>query len=66
MLKQFIIQSHTLLKDEVFRNDVKYHYFLNSSDWNLFNSKNKKLISLKYILEEDFNLFEYKDLEEYK
>ena len=66
MLKQFTIQSHTFIKDEVFRNDVKYHYFLHYSDWNLFNSKNSNLISLKYILEEDFNLFDYKEDEEYK
>ena len=66
MLKQYKIKFSNLIKDEELRNDQKYHYFLHYSNWNLFNSKNKNLISLKYILEGDFNLFKYKEWEEYK
>ena len=65
-LKQFTTTLQKLSQDEYLRNDEKFHYFLNSSNWNLFDSDTKNLISLKYVLEEDFNLFEYEDWEEYK
>ena len=65
-LKQFTIDFQELAKDQFLRNDEKYHVFLNSSDWNLFGSKNKNLVSLKNILVNDYNLFNYEDGEEYK
>jgi len=65
-LKQFTIDFRDLGKDTYLRNDEKYHIFLNSSDWNLFDIKNKKLISLKDILIDDYNNFEYEEGEEYK
>ena len=65
-LKQFTIDFQELAKDQFLRNDEKYHIFLNSSDWNLFNAENKNLISLKDILVDDYNNFEYEDGEEYK
>lgn len=66
MLKQFKTTFSNLIKDEELRNDQKFHYFLHFSNWNLFNWNNKNLTSLKDILEEDFNLFEYEEWEEYK
>ncbi|GIW63597.1 MAG: hypothetical protein KatS3mg091_399 [Patescibacteria group bacterium] len=65
-LKQFAIDFAELREDLYLRNDVKFHYFLYSSNWNLFMLQNKKLISLKNILKDDYNLFEYKDNEEYR
>lgn len=66
MLKQFKTTFSNFIKDEELRNDQKFHYFLYFSNWNLFNWNNKSLTSLKDILEEDFNLFEYEEWEEYK
>ncbi|WP_456325755.1 restriction endonuclease subunit S [Desulfonauticus submarinus] len=63
--KTITIELRDLAQDSYLRNDVKFHYFLYSSNWNLFNSQNK-LIKLKDILEDDYNLFKYKDGEEYK
>lgn len=65
-LKQFTTDFRELGKDFYLRNDEKYHIFLNSSDWNLFESKNKNLVSLKEILIDDYNNFEYEEDEEYK
>lgn len=65
-LKQFTINFQELAKDTFLRNDEKYHSFLNSSDWNLFESKSKDLVSLKDILVDDYSLFNYEDGEEYK
>lgn len=65
-LKQFTTDFFELGKDPYLRNDEKYHVFLSSSNWNLFNSKNKSLISLKNILIDDYKNFEYKEDEEYK
>lgn len=65
-LKQFTIDFRELAQDAFLRNDEKYHIFLNSSDWNLFESKSKDLVSLKDILVDDYNLFNYEDGEEYK
>jgi len=65
-LKTFTISIAELSKDSYLRNDEKYHSFLFSSDWNLFDSFNKKLIPLKDILRDDYTLFEYQDYEEYK
>lgn len=65
-LKQFTIDFRELGKDLYLRNDEKYHMFLHFSNWNLFESKSKSLISLKDILIDDYNNFEYEDGEEYK
>lgn len=65
-LKQFTIDFRELGKDSCLRNDEKYHVFLSSSNWNLFNNKNKSLISLKNILIDDYKNFEYEEGEEYK
>lgn len=65
-IKQFTIDFHELAKDPFLRNDEKYHIFLYSSDWNLFNVKSKQLIRLKDVLVGDYNNFEYIDGEEYK
>lgn len=64
-LKQFTTNSSELSKDKYLRNDEKYHIFLHSSNWNLFDS-NKKLISLKDILIGDYHSFEYYEGEEFK
>jgi len=65
-LKQFTTDFQTLAKDQYLRNDEKFYVFLNSSSWNLFNVKDKNLISLKDILIDDYNNFEYEEGEKYK
>ena len=65
-IKNFTISIAELSKDPYLRNDEKYHSFLFSSDWNLFSSKSKNLITLKYILIDNAVLFDYQDGEEYK
>jgi len=65
-LKTFNILFTEISKDSHLRNDEKYHSFLFSSDWNLFNSKSKKLIPLKEILFENYTLFDYQEDNEYK
>ena len=65
-LKQFTIDFQELAKDPYLRNDEKFYIFLNSSNWNLFDVKNKDLVSLKDILVDDNNNFEYEEDEEYK
>jgi len=65
-LKQFTTDFQELAKDPYLRNDEKFHVFLNSLNWNLFGIKNKNLISLKDILIDDYNNFEYEEGEEYK
>ena len=65
-LKQFITDFRELAQDPFLRSDEKYHVFLNSSDWNLFCSKNKTLISMKDVLVDDYQNFEYEEDEEYK
>lgn len=65
-LKTFETSFAELSKDPYLRNDEKYHSFLFSSDWNLFNSKCKNLIPFKHILSDDAVLFDYQEGEEYK
>jgi len=57
-LKQFTTDFRELAKDSYLRNDEKFHVFLSSSNWNLFDVKNKNLISLENILIDDYNNFE--------
>lgn len=66
MLKTFTINFSDISEDFYLRTDSKYHSFLFSSDWNLFNSKNNNLIALKNILSDDYVLFDYKKNEHYK
>jgi type I restriction enzyme S subunit len=65
-LKQFTTDFRELGKDPYLRNDEKYHAFLYFSNWNLFDVKNKNLVSLKDILIDDYHNFEYEEGEEYK
>jgi len=65
-LKTFTIPFTNFVKDRELRNDLKFHEFIFFSDWNLFNSKCKKLIPLKEILEEDHCIFDYQEDETYK
>lgn len=65
-LKQFTTDFRELGKDQYLRNDEKYHVFLNFSNWNLFNVKNKNSVSLNDILLDDYHNFEYEEGEEYK
>src|SRR3989344_1606410 len=65
-LKQFTTDFRGLAQDIFLRNDEKYHVFLSSSNWNLFGGKNKTLISLKDVLVDDYQNFEYEEGEEYK
>ena len=65
-LKTFTISVAELSKDSYLRNDEKYHIFLSQSDWNLFDTSNDNLISLKDILSDDYTLFDYQEDGEYK
>jgi len=65
-LKIITIPFSQIKEDLYLRNDEKYHSFLFSSNWNLFNTRNKKLVKLKDILIDDYNLFNYQDNEKYK
>lgn len=65
-LKTFSISVAELSKDSHLRNDEKYHSFLFSSNWNLFDSSGKQLIPLKNILSDDYTLFDYQEDGEYK
>jgi type I restriction enzyme S subunit len=65
-LKVFTTDFAELAQDAFFRNDEKYHCFLNSTKWNLFESKKTNLISLKDILKSDYEGFIFEDDEEYK
>lgn len=65
-LKQFTICFDNIGEDRFLRNDEKYHDFLFSSDWNLFNTKNKKLIHLKDVLIPVYANFNFEEGEKYK
>src|SRR3989338_1638336 len=65
-LKQFTTDFQELAKDSYLRNDEKFHVFLNSLNWNLFDAENKNLISLKDILIDDYENFEYEEGEKYR
>ena len=65
-LKQFEIRLSDICSDSALRNDEKYHIFLNSTGWNLFKVNKKKLISLKKILINDYNVFDFQEDEDYK
>lgn len=65
-LKVFYIDFEELSKDYYLRNDEKYHVFLFSSNWELFDLSGKKFISLKGILKDDYIIFDYQEDEEYK
>lgn len=65
-LKTFWVDFKDLSKDSYLRVDEKFHIFLFQSNWKLFNNSGYNFISLKNILIDDYNLFDYKDDEEYK
>src|SRR3989344_764866 len=65
-LKQFTTDFQELAKDSYLRNDEKFHVFLNSLNWNLFDAENKNLISVKDILIDDYENFEYEEGEKYR
>lgn len=65
-LRQFDIKLSDISNDSAQRCDEKYHEFIKSTGWNLFEVKNKKLIPLKNILIEDRKNFEFDEDEEYK
>ena len=55
------ISSKNISIDEDLRNDYKFHFFINSQNWNIFNSKDKKSVTLKEILKPDYNNFVFED-----
>ena len=65
-LRQFDIQLSDISNDSAQRCDEKYHEFIKSTGWNLFEINNKKLVPLKSILIEDRKTFEFDEDEEYK
>jgi len=65
-LKVFSVTLAELSGDSYLRTDVKCHSFFVSSNWNLFNSLDKRLIPLKDILINDYTLFDYQEDEKYK
>ena len=65
-LKIFWIESKSWLKNQCLRCDEKFHIFDNQDGWNLFKVKNQKLISLRDILIDDYNLFQIEENKEYK
>jgi type I restriction enzyme S subunit len=65
-LKVFSVTLAELSGDSYLRIDVKYHSFFVSSNWNLFNSLDKRLIPLKDILVDDYTLFDYQEDKKYK
>lgn len=65
-LRQFDIQLSDISTDSVQRCDEKYHDFIQSTGWNLFEVNNKKLVSLKSILIEDRKNFDFDENKEYK
>lgn len=62
----FNISFSALSVDNFLRNDEKYHNFIHTTGWNLFNIKNVDLIPLKDILIEEYQNFTYQDDESYK
>jgi type I restriction enzyme S subunit len=65
-LKTFTTEFAELAQDEFYRNDEKYYCFLNSTKWNIFESKKTNLISLKDVLKNDYETFIFEEDEEYK
>ena len=60
------IKFSDLNNDELFRVDSKFHFLNKNYGWNIFDSKSNNLISLKNILTPTYEIFKYKDNEEYK
>lgn len=65
-LRQFDIQLSDISFDSAQRCDEKYHDFIKSTGWNLFEICNKKLVSFKNILVEDRQNFVFVEDKEYK
>lgn len=62
-MKTFNTNFCDFSRDIYLRNDVKYHNFVNNTNWNLFNSDN--YIKLKDILISDYENFNFEDSQEY-
>jgi restriction endonuclease S subunit len=60
------IKLSDLKNDELFRMDSKFHFLNKKYGWNIFNIKDRKLISLKDILIPTYKIFNYEDNKEYK
>ena len=52
--------------DELFRMDAKFHFLNKKFGWNIFNSRDKNLISLNVILTPKYEIFKYEKDKEYK
>lgn len=60
------IKLTNFINDELLRIDTKFHILNSKIGWNIFEVKNKELISLKNILKPYYENFDYQDDEEYK
>ncbi|MEX0723492.1 MAG: restriction endonuclease subunit S [Gracilimonas sp.] len=60
------ISQDQLSEDPYLRNDVKFHSFIDAKGWNLFDAEEGASIKLKYILNNDYNNFNFEDDTEYK
>lgn len=60
------IKLTNFINDELLRIDTKFHILNSKIGWNIFEVKDKELISLKNILKSYYENFDYKDDEEYK
>lgn len=65
-LRQFVIDFSTIGEDEYLRNDVKYHYMLNTSHWNLYDGNIAEQIRLDDVLLDSYNNFIFQEDGEYK
>ncbi len=60
------IKLTNFINDELLRIDTKFHILNSKIGWNIFEVKDKELISLKNILKPYYENFDYQDDEEYK
>jgi len=52
--------------DNLFRMDTKFHFLNQRLGWNIFDARDKNLVSLKDILTPNYEVFKYENDEEYK
>jgi len=64
--KGFWLDFERLSIDPYLRADEKFHKFLHSFNWNLFDSTDNQLIPLNNILEDDYEPFDYQEGQSYK
>lgn len=60
------IRFSDLKSDELFRLDTKFHILHKKVGWNIFQANSNNLIPLRDILIPTYEIFDYKDDEEYK